>query len=129
MISTRDDLTARIEQALDITRDAATDLTDVYIRQVSDIEPIDPDAITDDQADFIVESARRGAEQDTADDQAIDELMHLSEQIRALDVDRDDRAAKRADLIRRLVARGVSVATLASASGLNRSRIYQLAGH
>ena len=128
-MTTRTDLAEQLRDALDITDDAAERLADEYIAQLSGLETIDPDDITDDQRDFIVESARRAAAQDTADDQLLSEISDRADHLEALDAEtrrlRDDQH----EAIRQAITRGVSVATLVDASHLSRAYVYRIAEH
>lgn len=122
------DLAEQLRDELDITDDAAERLAHIYVDQLAELETIDPDDITDDQVDFIVESARRAAAQDTADDQLLSEISDRADHLDALDAEtrrlRDDQD----EAIRRALDRGVSVAALADASHMSRDDVSRIAG-
>ncbi|MEV0357077.1 hypothetical protein AB0H71_13550 [Nocardia sp. NPDC050697] len=115
------DLADQIATDLDIDRDAALTIATTYAAQCGYDVPEGgqaPDVeVSNEDAEFIAEAARRGAE--TYTPAVLDEIADAA---RAIDQAVTDRDA----LIRRAIDDGVSVIKIGEAAGLHRNRIYQI---
>ena len=122
------DVVVAIHHKYGVTIDFAADAVETYITQIEDIDgrDIDRDAITEDDADFIIgafASAQR------AGDFGARELDDVADAARASDeaeAAAHDAMVARDRAIRHALARGARVVDVMAASGVTRSRIDQI---
>ena len=122
------DVAVAIHHKHGVDTDFAAEAVETYITQIEDIDgrEIDRDAITEDDADFIIgafASAQR------AGDFGTHELDDVADAARASDEAEAEARAAMADrdrAIRHALARGARVVDVIAAAGVTRSRIDQI---
>lgn len=128
MTTTAHDLAVTIHHKHGVDLDFSAEAVETYITQVEDVDgrEIDRDAITEDDADFIIAafaSAQRAGDFGTRELDDVADAARASDDAEAVAhaamVDRD-RA------IRHALARGARVVDVMAASGVTRSRIDQI---
>ena len=127
-MTTLDILTIRTSARLDITEDAAQSALEEYIRQIEALESctIDPENITADDADFLIEAvvqAQRSGDLGAREIAALEDLMPgMQDAQDHLEIMEQQRNAA----IKAALGAGARVKDVASVSGLSRQRVEQI---
>ena len=128
MTTTAHDLATRISARHGVDGDFAADVVETYISQVEEIDgrEIDRDAITEDDADFIIgafASAQRAGDFGTRELDDVADAARASDEAEAA---AHDAMVARDRAIRHALARGARVVDVMAASGVSRARIDQI---
>ena len=121
-------LTERAAQVAGITERAARHILDDYITQIEEIDnrTIDRDAITSEDADYLVEAIRQAQR---AGDLGARQLAALEEQTQRVQDAHDhlaDEVSERDLMIRAALAHGARVKDIMAVTGLSRQRLNQI---
>lgn len=121
-------LTERAAQVAGITERAARHILDDYITQIEEIDnrTIDRDAITSEDADYLVEAIRQAQR---AGDLGTRQLAALEEQTQRVQDAHDhlaDEVSERDLMIRAALAHGARVKDIMAVTGLSRQRLNQI---
>ena len=128
MTTTPHDLATRIATRHGVDADFAADAVETYISQVEEIDgrEIDRDAITEDDADFIMgafASAQRAGDFGTRE---LDDVAAAARASDDAEAAAHDAMVARDRAIRHALARGARVVDVMAASGVSRARIDQI---
>lgn len=107
----------------------ATESVENLIGQIERVDErtIDPDDISADDEEFIEGAFAASLVNDDNGRTALtDELIHVSAQLRDLQMEADELADTRNTLVRELWGHGQTVRAIVDASGLNQSRVYAI---
>lgn len=128
MTTTAHDLATRISARHGVDDDFAAEAVETYLAQVEDIDgrEIDRDAITGDDADFIIAafaSAQRAGDFGTRE---LDDVAGAARASDEAEAAAHDAMVARDRAIRHALARGARVVDVMAASGVSRARIDQI---
>ena len=122
------DVAVAIHHKLGVTTDFAAETVETYITQIEEIDgrEIDRDAITEDDAGFIITtftSAQRAGDFGTRELDAVADAARASDEAEAA---AHDAMVARDRAIRHALARGARVVDVMAAAGVTRARIDQI---
>ena len=122
------DVAVAIHHKHGVTTDFAAETVETYITQIEeiDVREIDRDAITEDDADFIIAafaSAQRAGDFGTRE---LNNVVYAARSVEDADRVLLDAQATRDRAIRNALARGARVVDVMAAAGVTRSRIDQI---
>lgn len=116
-----------IADKYDVDPEAAEKGAAILLAQIGEVDnkKVDPDDVSAEDADFIVEAYDPDAD-GLRMDADLNDLGDLRDRIEQASADLETLYDERAQLIRKLADSGVRIADIMEQSGLNRQRVYQI---